>query len=284
MPVPSTITDLSATAASNSPAGTDAVFPDLDNYLRAHAAFIRQGDTKATTIASAATTDLGLAAGRIVDVSGTATITSFGTAAAGVWRIVRATGAFTLTHNATSLILPGGLNITTVSGDALIAVSLGSGNWVVTHFQSASSDARFSVERQTVLSVTAPLNSPETVTFEVARFNYAAAFNVATGVFTAPVAGDYVFNVRFLWEGDTTTDLAAYLVRNNVDTVSYARAQNVDALAAYGTLVLNDTLALAAGDTVRVKVARNQLRSVVINPVGVGATSGRTVFSGYRLK
>ena len=93
MPVPTAITSLSATAASNSPAGTDAVFPDLDNYLRAHAAFIRQGDTKATTVASAATTDLGLAVGRVVDVSGTATVTSFGTVSAGVWRIVRFTGA-----------------------------------------------------------------------------------------------------------------------------------------------------------------------------------------------
>jgi hypothetical protein len=50
MPVPSVITDLSATAASNSPAGGDAVFPDLDNYLRAHAGLIRYGDTKAGNI------------------------------------------------------------------------------------------------------------------------------------------------------------------------------------------------------------------------------------------
>lgn len=42
MPVPTVITDLSATPGSNSPAGTDNVFPDLDNYLRAHAGFIRQ--------------------------------------------------------------------------------------------------------------------------------------------------------------------------------------------------------------------------------------------------
>lgn len=40
MPVPSVITDLSTTAVSNSPAGTDNVFPDLDNYLRALSAFL----------------------------------------------------------------------------------------------------------------------------------------------------------------------------------------------------------------------------------------------------
>jgi hypothetical protein len=40
MPVPTAIADLSTTAADNSPAGADSVFTNLDNYLRAHAAFI----------------------------------------------------------------------------------------------------------------------------------------------------------------------------------------------------------------------------------------------------
>jgi len=35
MPVPTTMADLSATAASNSPAGTDAIGNSLDDYLRA---------------------------------------------------------------------------------------------------------------------------------------------------------------------------------------------------------------------------------------------------------
>lgn len=138
MAVPTAITDLSATAASNSPGSTEAVLPNLDDYLRAAFAFIRQGDTKAADIASASTTDLGAAVGRFVDVTGTTTITSFGTVAAGIRRIVRFTGALTLTHNATSLILPGGANITTAAGDCLIAESLGSGNWVVIAYQPAT--------------------------------------------------------------------------------------------------------------------------------------------------
>ena len=40
MPIPTTFSDLSTTAASNSPAGSDNVFPDNDNYLRAFAAFL----------------------------------------------------------------------------------------------------------------------------------------------------------------------------------------------------------------------------------------------------
>lgn len=138
MAIPTVITDLSATLASNAPAGGDSAFPNIDDYLRAAYGFIRQGDTKASDVASASSTDLGAVVGRIVDVTGVTTITSFGTVAAGIWRIVRFTGALTLTHNAVSLILPGGGNIVTAAGDCLIAVSLGSGNWVVTHYQRAS--------------------------------------------------------------------------------------------------------------------------------------------------
>ncbi len=60
MPVPTSITDLSTTAASTSPAGADAVFPNLDDYLRAHAAFIAQlNATDATKVAKAGDTMTG---------------------------------------------------------------------------------------------------------------------------------------------------------------------------------------------------------------------------------
>lgn len=88
----------------------------------------RQG----STIASASTTDLSAATGHFVDVSGTTTITAFGTAPAGVERVVRFTGALQITYNATSLILPGAVNFTTEAGDVLTFYSLGSGNWICT--------------------------------------------------------------------------------------------------------------------------------------------------------
>lgn len=40
MAVPSSIDELSTTAGLNAPAGGEDVFPQLDNYLRSHAAFI----------------------------------------------------------------------------------------------------------------------------------------------------------------------------------------------------------------------------------------------------
>ena len=93
------------------------------------------------TIASATTTDIGAATSNSVIVSGTTTITGFGTVAAGAERVVQFSGALTLTHNATSLILPGGASITTAAGDVAYFVSLGSGNWRCTGYQKANGQA-----------------------------------------------------------------------------------------------------------------------------------------------
>lgn len=92
---------------------------------------------KASDIASAATTDIGASAGRFVHITGTTTITSFGTKAAGVVREVVFDGALTLTHNSTSLILRGA-NIVTAAGDAAIFLSEGAGNWRCISYQRAS--------------------------------------------------------------------------------------------------------------------------------------------------
>lgn len=89
------------------------------------------------TVASATTCDIGAAASNNVAISGTTTITSFGTAAAGVTRRCRATGAFLITHNPTSLITANGKNIVTKADDCFTMTSSGSGNWIMTDFKPA---------------------------------------------------------------------------------------------------------------------------------------------------
>lgn len=91
------------------------------------------------SVASAATTDIGAAASRNVTITGTTTITGLGTVKAGVFRYLTFSGALTLTHNATSLILPGGANILTAANDFALAYSLGSGNWRIVFYQRAAS-------------------------------------------------------------------------------------------------------------------------------------------------
>lgn len=92
------------------------------------------------TIASATTTDLGAGGSHYVSVTGTTTITSFGSSASTIAPLYfgRFTGILTLTHNATSLILPGGANITTAAGDTFVAKYEGSGNWRVVSYTKAS--------------------------------------------------------------------------------------------------------------------------------------------------
>lgn len=89
-------------------------------------------------VASASTADIGAAASAHVRITGTTTITSFGTVAAGTRRKVRFAGALTLTYNETSLILPTAASLTTAANDTLEAVSLGSGNWIVTDYQRSN--------------------------------------------------------------------------------------------------------------------------------------------------
>lgn len=89
------------------------------------------------TVASASTTDVLGAASEFVAISGTTTVTSFGTGT-NRKRFCRATGAFTITHNATSLICPGGNDITTEAGDTFILVADASSNVRVLAYQRAA--------------------------------------------------------------------------------------------------------------------------------------------------
>jgi hypothetical protein len=102
-------------------------------------------------VAGAGTTDVGAATSSNVRITGTgATITSLGNAPVGTVRDVLFSGAHTMTHNATSLILQnGGSNIATAAGDTMRFVSLGSGNWRQTDWQRS---APVSITRSNAIS------------------------------------------------------------------------------------------------------------------------------------
>lgn len=93
------------------------------------------GWTAEAAVASAATCDILGAASEKIEITGTATITSFGTGTNKV-RFVRFSGACLLTHNATTLILPGGVNIKTAAGDTCIVSSDASSNARVLAYQN----------------------------------------------------------------------------------------------------------------------------------------------------
>lgn len=90
-------------------------------------------------IASAATVDIGVQNTSFLRVTGTTTITSFGSNFRGP-RFITFEGAVTLTNSST-LVLPGGANITTAAGDTLIVIpgaTAGTADkWIVVAYQKA---------------------------------------------------------------------------------------------------------------------------------------------------
>lgn len=114
-----------------------------------NASIVRSGDTMSgalnfapsVSLESSATTTIGVSGANNISITGTATITSFGISTVGTVRFLTFAGTPTLTHNATSLVLPSRSNIVTASGDTAIFESLGSGNWRCLVYQRASGSA-----------------------------------------------------------------------------------------------------------------------------------------------
>ncbi|RAU23803.1 hypothetical protein CU669_01565 [Paramagnetospirillum kuznetsovii] len=135
-------------------------------------------EAQGSDIAAATTTDIGAATGNFVKVTGTTTITGLGTVQSGTRRIVQFTGTPTLTHNATSLILPGSANIVAAAGDIAEFVSLGSGNWVCTSYQRASGiSVVASTGAMTLISSGTVSGSSFDVTGLVAGYDYELVFD-----------------------------------------------------------------------------------------------------------
>ncbi len=122
MPTTTAIKIVMETAGGTLIKTLDPVFP-VANFTGATGA--------EATLPSASTTDLGSTGVNLIKITGTTTITSFGSSALTTNPLyyVRFTGALTLTHNGTSLMLPGAANISTQAGDAGLFEYLDNGNW-----------------------------------------------------------------------------------------------------------------------------------------------------------
>lgn len=117
-------------------------------------------------VASAATTDLGAILSNYARITGVVTITSLGTIASGARRHVVFAASLTLTHNATSLILPAnGSSINTLAGDCALFESEGSGNWRCMDYQRANGQALATVITSTTISLGADVNLSNTATY-----------------------------------------------------------------------------------------------------------------------
>lgn len=148
------ISDFSTTPASNTTINGISVAEgwapsSVNDAIRQLMADVRYEQAINASLTASASVAIGAASG-VIPIQGTATITSLGTVSAGTVRKLVFTGACVLTHNASSLILPGGANITTAAGDTAEFVSLGSGNWRCMSYTRATGYAL--IEREPLLS------------------------------------------------------------------------------------------------------------------------------------
>lgn len=206
--VTSTLTSWSSTAASNLPANSAAVGPNtLADNQRVIQSVVRAALAGDGTIASATTTDLSTVNDGDITVTGTTTITGLGTLTAGIKKVLTFSGVLTLTHNATSLILPGAANITTAAGDVAIMRSLGSGNWKCISFTRAASLPTTSADIQVQLatafttagtSTAFTLTPAPAITANAANQRFRVKFNAAAGTTpTLAVSGLTALNLKY---------------------------------------------------------------------------------------
>ena len=306
MPVPTLITDLSQTAASNYPAGSDTP-SSLDDVQRAHGAFIAmlrdgKGFANALTLASGATTDIGGQNARFLDVSGTTTITSLGTSYNGE-RVVRFTGALSLTYNATTLVTISGASMTTVAGDVAVFVpKITLDGWLMVNYStfasqtvtktagdnttaiastayvdSAARGASFSAYRNAALNlVTSAITA---LVCDVEENDIGA--NFALGIFTCPAGGDgeYQFNAMASFQNIAAAQPAFVILYKN-------GVRNKDG----AHLILDPTnnvssgvsakISLVAGDTVQPYIYQQSGSTI-----GIGAGNiYTTYFQGMRVR
>lgn len=168
------------------------------------AAFNEGIDDDFVDVASATTTDIAAAESRNVRITGTTTITGLGTAAEGRTITLLFAGALTLTYNATSLILPYGASIATVAGDRCIAISRGSGNWLILAYTPASQSqgrvllgagatgASVFAAATTATALTA-IGAPAIPTNSAGAGNWTHLIGSADGDLTLPAGGNWAW-------------------------------------------------------------------------------------------
>lgn len=228
MAVPAAITDLSTTAASNSPAGSDAILPDLDNYIRALSAFIAQN------YASLATKQAAL---------GYTPVNKAGDTMTGVLAATKGTAG------APGIAFSGDTNtgLYSPSADVLDLVTSGVSRWRVDAAGRLVHPARTHpcFRAATSASITA---AGDFTTYS-SESDDAANFDLSAGVFTAPVDGWYEFDASFC-ASPTTVGETIVAIGTNVPTYFHASISHRDASTARYACVATGAMRLSAGTAV----------------------------------
>lgn len=222
---------------------TDAFIQTIDPIYPAAFATGGAGGTEAT-IASAATSDLGSTGVNIIKITGTTGITSFGSSASVSNPIfyVRFTGALTITNSA-NIVCPGGVDITTTNGYAIIAQYLGSGVWQVLFSQPSTSSFPLTlISTQTISSAVASVDfisgisnayrhyiveatgvAPATNGVDLRARLYRSGAFLTTGIYQSAIFSKSNSGTD---AGGTTTTDTSFIIANTIYSSGLSNASN----------------------------------------------------------
>lgn len=276
----------STTASSNAPSGSTSIGSGLDDNLRAIQATVRQFlASQGTNISSAATIDLSTADGYYIVITGsTGPVTSLGTVAAGISYWLKFSSTPTITHNGTSLILPGAANYTCVAGDILRFTSEGSGNWRCTGLLPANGFVPGVVGTQTIwVPATAmtsrTTNGPSSGTVESSTnkvmsntydFDSSTNEHVQFSVRMPKSWNEGGIQAEFYWSSATNAGDCVW----SLQAVSLSDLDLID--TAFGTAVTaTDTATTASG------ILRSTI-TATLTSAGTPASGDITIFQAFR--
>jgi hypothetical protein len=279
--VASSLKNWSSTPASNSPTSATTIGTGLaPNFQQIQATLRNELGSRSASVTAAATTDIGTkdeGTVLVTNAAGTIAITSFGTVSAGIKKLITfvvSGGSLSLTHNATSMILPGSANITVATGDSLLAESLGSGNWKVHTYTTQSGS--------TPSGVTSSQLQNQTFTTFTTGGTSTAYTLTPTPALTALTTG-HRFNVTFNATAGATPTLAisgltAKLLKVYDTTGAKVAASSSTIVANINTDVIYDGTDYVALNPVISVSATPSVRQTVLS--GTVDTSGLPSFGG----
>lgn len=191
-------------------------------------------------VASAATTDIWANDGDTVHITGTTTITSFGTAVqAGQWKKVIFDGALTLTHGA-NLSLPGSANITTAADDMAFVYADTTTQFDVVYFKKSGLPTVAAVDTNgLVLLQTVTASASATADITAFSATYDDYIIIAEGIRPATDGQSLLCRLRFSGGFISTS---TYYYHTNASVVSAATYAGVAAAAAAAIVILDSGL------------------------------------------